>query len=1330
MVSCNIFPLVEDNKNGGTVKSPLFLSILKLSRNKRSEAKALYNRLTSKEFLSEGSPISDSLRKLLLKKIDSGNKGTRDTVLNEYLYDIIAETGLEGVISDDTIDSYAAYEIGESSGNSEGSAVYTYESDYTTKRELLGKAVHFNDTNKLSKAYNMRLSYNEGLIGVAVQHNSKGNVSVDIKSNEALYTKLEDILNKAGIGIELLDKYEDKLTGIQADGYVSYDGAIHTADGLINAIKLVKGKEYDTLPEEFSHVIVHLLGKNSLYERLEGILTDGLIESILGEDYDTYKSLYNSDAKLKEEVIGKLVGDALVSNHYGIKSPLLNRLVEAVKGGLLNISEEELEKAIEEIYSVTDEYLNTIYAPDLVEHLKKGELQALEAMYKIARETKAPPSVIEQIRSNYEHIIKPILHKREYLANKRGRNVEKISRLKIDSVELADLEVDENGVNNLIEGMHTLIKELITENLNNFYYTQGLRNLKDATPNQKAKYLLGALDNVKAGISIVNTLSLLTKDFETFKEWYTENSRELNLEIPDDKVLLEKFGEWTTMIMDLSGIVNPTYQNILLQMKNPLLEFFDAYFDDNDAVLTNGKKDNLSSLKDLLESASKDVSFVERWLRSAANSSDPILRKVSYIVDRTKQDINNSTLEFREQIHKLALKAEKEGIKDWTFIYKRNSEGNITEDLITKGSEQHKQLNEKQQKYLDEYLKYKLELDKLLPNTNQYATKAVLIRKDFVDRIVENGVKDAAKHITDSVIANSSDLDIIAKADRLIGLDGKEVHLVPIYFRSMKEGETMQDMYIDPISNLIAYASMAINYDGMNDIVYALEGLKEVLTTRDIKTGSQESIINNGIKMVNEALKPTESSFFSAMLEDYYANNIYNVSSSGSTIDILGKRISVDKSLRTLSSLNAVQVMSLNILNGVVNVTNGLLQQIIDTAGAEFFTHRDLSWAYTKYCSNLHNVVTDQWSRYKTSKMGLLLERLDIKQDLDVELKNQRWTKEKFFRAIFSTKTLSIQQGVGEHFLHGSTALAILHNTKVKDKIGNVTNLYELFDTANVDANDASLGKKLILKEGYTDLEGNPITWDYVNKIQLKIKAVNQDLNGIYSNIDKNGLQKSMWGNLILMYRKWITSSFDRRFRKGIYDYRTDTYKEGYYRTLGIVGMDLFNSLKNSETTLASVWHNLDANQKANMRRAITELTMMVALYFLAGAFDDKKNRKKTWAEKFAEYMAYRTFTEMAFMAPTIVNPKATIDSWLKLFTSPTAVLSTIQGLFTSMGMLLDTAYSAVGGELDTIKSGRFKGKSTLYKNWYQSPLNAPGVNNIDKFLNPEDITTYLKTSK
>ena len=89
------------------------------------------------------------------------------------------------------------------------------------------------------------------------------------------------------------------------------------------------------------------------------------------------------------------------------------------------------------------------------------------------------------------------------------------------------------------------------------------------------------------------------------------------------------------------------------------------------------------SVESLLSEAPKDISFMDRWLDSMADSADVILQAYDAAVKKAKDTARLQTLDDIREIQKFREKAEGMGITDFDWMFERDDEGHKSGNYIS-----------------------------------------------------------------------------------------------------------------------------------------------------------------------------------------------------------------------------------------------------------------------------------------------------------------------------------------------------------------------------------------------------------------------------------------------------------------------------------------------------------------------------------------------------------------------------------------------------------------------------------------------------------------------
>lgn len=336
---CAIIPTVK-NKNGQKVGSKLFKDLLSFTSNDREQARYIYEITKSDYFVRNFMP------KLTL---DENNEPT--------LRSLLKQTNISEVIPESKVLEVLNKEIGYYKRGMDRPALWI-DNDKNYK-DLKQRAIYFNQNSEFRDDYVARVikikDYESPrtFIGIKVERKNRFN-SIDadkMEYNENLNNRLRSILESHGIGIGALTDLEKRM-GIH--GVTDFDVARNAADGLIEMIRLANGIQGEkALPEEFAHFAIEAMGDNPLVTRLvNNISSNGLTGEIMGEDYDTYNTLYHGDEfKLAKEAAGKLLAKHLLQGEDIPSKPyknLLQRVIQAVKGFFQKLSASPIQRAMKE----------------------------------------------------------------------------------------------------------------------------------------------------------------------------------------------------------------------------------------------------------------------------------------------------------------------------------------------------------------------------------------------------------------------------------------------------------------------------------------------------------------------------------------------------------------------------------------------------------------------------------------------------------------------------------------------------------------------------------------------------------------------------------------------------------------------------------------------------------------------------------------------------------------------------------------------------------------------------------------------------------------------
>lgn len=1347
--NCAIIPQVRNNK-GQVVDSKLFKGLLAYTGNNRSEATRLYLITKSSEFIKNWNP------RLTL---DENNEPT--------LRSLLQKTNLSDVIPESKVLERLNREIGYYKRGMDRPALWVNNDENYQK--LLQKAISFNQTSDFRDDYVakvIKIQDTESpriFIGVKVEKRNRLN-SIDADKmayNANLNSRLRDILAANGIAVGALTDLEKRM-GI--NGVTDFDVARTAANGMIEMIRLANGIEGEkALPEEFAHFAIEAMGESPLINRLiNNLSSSGLIGEILGDEYETYNTLYKGDtAKLAKEAAGKLLAKHLLKSEPIGQKPyknLLERVISAIKSFFKTMNANQIQKAMYEVDKDFGRLARDILNGRMDEEINVGNINSSGLFYQTNERVQRDRRLLQDIMNNELKRLK-IYEKRnpnsQFSANQRLL----IDRL---DIELAD--------NNEIEGIYTFVENALEELTKVSDRLTVLQNTPATNANERARVLRDVRNYLYSYKHITDDIRKALID----EEKYADN----------------RYGQRVRVVLDntttLLGDLFVRYSNVSMPL---FVDFIKPFVGESITVPFGKYKGKTMTAEDLVKVADRDISFFDRWLDSMADSSDYMLKIMDQAVKKSKENARLDTINVLKQLQAATLRLEQAGVRNTDWMFERDSKGNLTGNYISEinqglfkekvremfkslnekygknpigenaekykkerqawfdanmeivngkkvpkmsiyGNKQYQRLNAAQKEYYDTVMNIKSQLDSYLPEKYTTLTNAVKIRKDLLERVKSSdGVRSGAKQIWESIkdefIRRTDDVDFGDRAT-VKDFEGNEVQTLPIYYTKLKEGESPNDLSTDIVSTLTAYAAMANDFNEMNKVIDLLELGRDMLKEREIvQTRGGKPLVEKfksvGRKVESTLTKSGDETRFMQRLNDFFEMQVYgrymaDEGTFGNTKIDKGK---VANFVNRMTSLNTLAV---NVLSGISNVATGKVMMRIESFAGEFFNESNTLHADREYGKALPEFLAEIGNRVKTSKLALWDELFNVLQEYEQDVREVNFDRKTWFARMFGSSALFMMNNAGEHWMQNRTSLALADAYKMKSPDGKITSLWDAMEVVPIDKNNKKLGAKLQLKEGYTKEDGSAFTRDDIIAFSRKSAAINQRMHGIYNKADRNAVQRLAIGRMGVMFRKWVKPSLNRRFKSASYNMDLQSWTEGYYVTTGRFLLQLVQELRKSQFDLASDWNKLSKTEKANIKRAVTEVAHYLAIITILGLVDWDDGGDRPWLEKMVEYQLRRLRTETGVLIPG----KPMVDEGLKIMKSPAAAIQTIQSTLDLIGLINPMNYEFFAGEEALIQSGQYEDKSKAYRLLMKSPL-MPMRSTIVRGVDPELAIPYFK---
>lgn len=610
-------------------------------------------------------------------------------------------------------------------------------------------------------------------------------------------------------------------------------------------------------------------------------------------------------------------------------------------------------------------------------------------------------------------------------------------------------------------------------------------------------------------------------------------------------------------------------------------------------------------------------------------------------------------------------------------------------------------LTSSQKEFYDRWIGIKEELDSYLPKDATSTTNTIKIRKSGYERLKGalhgSAITDFVEGVKAKVMQSYDDEYTYNKGIK--GFTGEQVYKLPLFYINAQE---TQDITTDAIGSLIAYADMVYNYDAMSQVVNPLEIGKFLAEKRDInKVESGKRTFEEfsfGNMHVRNPLYEDNTSNFMALLNDFMESKVYGkyMKDAGSR-EILGKQVDRNKVYGLVLKLGSTVQLGFNALAGLANAATGISMQNIEAVAGEFFNARELATADKEFLAASPAFLGDIGQRIKTSKLALFDEMFDVRQNFSKEIRHKSWVNKNLLLRVFGPNIQYICQDAGDHWLYNRSAIAIALRHKLKYKDSEIS-LWDALEVVDVDSTNPDLGKKLVLKEGVTNLDGSAFTQEDIIKITDRIGYINRHCFGVYDQENSIAARRVILGRFLMQYRDWIPAQFRYRFGTKTTNLNKGEGElvEGYYRTFGKFILDIAGEIKNGELNIGELWNELDDYEKANIKRAWAEMVQLLGVYIIAGLLKGSKDkdREYSWARNTLSYIFTREKTELGALVPWSMP-----GEMIRIVKAPFAATSVVSDFY-NLRLLLDPR-----NYFDEIQSGDFKGHSSAYRAFMRSPL-------------------------
>lgn len=580
------------------------------------------------------------------------------------------------------------------------------------------------------------------------------------------------------------------------------------------------------------------------------------------------------------------------------------------------------------------------------------------------------------------------------------------------------------------------------------------------------------------------------------------------------------------------------------------------------------------------------------------------------------------------------------------------------------------------------------------------------------------------RKLADDFLVQEDDYMEAGEYSTVLGFDNKRRLVTPApYVRMLKNPN---ELSTDPIGSLMAYSYATNNYEAMREVTAPLEIMFETLVEGRMTYEEQAGrmVVEKFTHSEKQKAVVKENRFF-GQLRSYLDSELYMRwnQDDDDVFTLFDTTFRKSKTVNAFTHISATAQLGFKWLVDAANLMNGLLQTNIEVAARRHFGARALAKADGIYWSNLPSLISDLTRVFKTNKLTLVLQALNVQQNLDVKAYNN--ARHSLVARLFNTNVAFMGTTGSNHWLYSRVAIAMMLETKVKytDAHGNTVTT-TLWDAYQLD-DTKSGGKAVHLPAGLMTLDGDVIDSRWLNKFSEKIKHVNHDLFGIYNKDDMAKAQKVWYGRLLLAFKKHLVPMYDRRWKGKHFDEDLERDVQGFWRTM----IDFLKGIKNAQFNVAAAWEELDEYQRADVRAAVTDMLQFAALLILANLlmFKDDDDDDESRLKKICRYLLFREAHEMG----TFFNPLEAGKEAVSILENPTIITPQLEDLY-NFTKLAVTPFNWDDDGVnftwnDRVQGGPFAGQTEMEKRLRSLPIPVLAYyRNIDKSLNGVDNATWF----
>lgn len=616
---------------------------------------------------------------------------------------------------------------------------------------------------------------------------------------------------------------------------------------------------------------------------------------------------------------------------------------------------------------------------------------------------------------------------------------------------------------------------------------------------------------------------------------------------------------------------------------------------------------------------------------------------------------------------------------------------------------QYDSLTAAEKKGLDALLKMNMEAHDLYKSSPRRYYQLPQTTMSLFDAVTEEGRLANIKQVLLRSITDNSDdteqgeVDEKGRMMQHIRPDGSQAYFIPKPFVRLVDDPNL--ISSDLVSSVIAIRTQAEKHRESLKINASTELLLDTL--KDSRHVGKSGKVTLG----------SETNLYKA-IRGFLEEHVFGIKTPPiGHVNVLGHNVNISKVLGKIEKYVRDKNLVGNLFVAATAATSGVVFSKIEDMVGTYTSNKSKMFANKEYLLNSPAMMLEAGKKVKTNKVGLIISRFIGEQDMFDDLDKNRMAR-------LGTETPYAPFTMVGHNISGRVVIAMLHNTRWdgnkfvtsqnyrgKD-FDSLPSMYSMFEGKD---------NKAVVKKEYQDI----LTLKEIAKMTGKIRFVTDRIDSKISDTDKAAAHRDALLKLATTHRGWLFRNTQDRFKSKGFNYITEEFEEGHYRTWWrfltktVMRPNRLRILKN----LLAEWETLEPYEKRNVIRSLWELGAAVSVGILARALQNlADDDDEDYLLNMASYVMNRTLLEVS-VYPSLLTPLTFpigISEVGSLLSSPIAAVSVVNTL-TDVVYLFDS---------EEIESGRFEGMTHREKFLIKM---TPGLSGYYTTTDPTSANQFLK---